>query len=207
MIYKRNSLPRTHGGLGLLLAASLASGAAIGADHQEAPGATALLAADIGDYYAWHEGDMLNLVLTFGTFAPPDLPATFNADILYTLHFDTSAPADGISDIDFFARFAQDADGSWGLQVSGASSSPLEGPVETVISNSDVTAWGGLADDPFFFDQTGFNQTVATGTLAFDPTRDDVAGLNVTAVAIQIPVATIVSEGGTFQTWSTTSTL
>jgi len=171
MFYKRNSLPRTHGGLGLLLAASLASGAAIGADHQEAPG------------------------------------ATFNADILYTLHFDTSAPADGISDIDFFARFAQDADGSWGLQVSGASSSPLEGPVETVISNSDVTAWGGLADDPFFFDQTGFNQTVATGTLAFDPTRDDVAGLNVTAVAIQIPVATIVSEGGTFQTWSTTSTL
>jgi len=37
-------------------------------DHQEAPGATALLSADIGDYYAWHEGENLNMVLTFGTF-------------------------------------------------------------------------------------------------------------------------------------------
>ena len=121
------------------------------------------------------------------------------------MHFDTSA--DGISDLDISARFAQNSDGEWGLQVSGASDVLLEGPVETVLSNSDLSAWAGLADDPFFFDQTGFNQTVATGTISFDPTRDDVAGLNVTAVVLQIPIATIVSEGGTFQTWSTTSTL
>jgi len=205
MIDIRKSLVPALGALGLLAVAPMALHTASASDHQEAPGATALLAADIGDYYAWHEADMLNMVLTFGTFATPDLPATFDANILYTMHFDTSA--DGISDLDISARFAQNSDGEWGLQVSGASDAPLEGPVETVLSNSDLSAWAGLADDPFFFDQTGFNQTVATGTISFDPTRDDVAGLNVTAVVLQIPIATIVSEGGTFQTWSTTSTL
>ena len=207
MIDVRKSLVPALGALGVLVTADMALQTAVASDHQEAPAATALLAADIGDYYAWHEEDTLNLVLTFGTFAAPTLPATFDANILYTMHFDTSVPADGISDLDIFTRFAQDANGAWGLQVAGASTTPLEGPVETVLSNNELTAWAGLADDPFFFDQTGFNQTVATGTLSFDPTRDDIAGLNVTAVVLQIPVTTIVPEGGTLQTWSTTSTL
>ena len=97
--------------------------------------------------------------------------------------------------------------GDWGLQVAGIGDTPLEGPVETILSNSELTAWGGLADDPFFFDQTGFNQTVSTGVLSFDPTRDDVAGLNVTAIAIQLPVTAIQSDGSQLQTWSTTSNI
>jgi len=185
----------------------LAFQAAQAADHQEAPGATAQLAADIGDYYAWHEGNQLNLVLTFGTFAAPGLPASFNRDILYSFHFDTSAPADGVADINLHGRFSQDILGNWGLQLSGIADATLEGPVETVLSNDQLTAWAGLVDDPFFFDQTGFRTTMSTGMLSFDPTRDDVAGLNVTAIAIQLPIDTIKSGGGMLQTWTTTSSL
>lgn len=180
---------------------------ATAADHQEAPGATAQLAADIGDYYAWHDDGQLNLVITFGTFAAAGMPANYNRDVLYGFHFDTSATPDGVSDIDLYARFAQDAQGAWGLQVSGIGQEPLQGPVETVLNNSELSAWAGLADDPFFFDQSGFVDTVSTGTLSFDPQSDDVAGLNVTAIVIQVPVGSIQSEGTALQTWATTASL
>lgn len=177
------------------------------ADHQEAPGATALLAADIGDYYVWHSDTSVNLILTFGTFAAAGSEAVYDPTLLYGFHFDTTVPADGISDIDMYARFAQDEAGAWGLQVSGHAADALQGPVETVLSSEGVNAWAGLADDPFFFDQTGFNETISTGVLAFDPNRDDVAGLNVTAIAIEIPIESIVPGGGAFQSWATTGTL
>ena len=201
------SLYKTAMALGVLTASAFTMQTINASDHQEAPTATSFLTADIGDYYVWHEGDQLNLILTFGTFSPPGLPASFDRDVLYGFHFDTSIPADGIADIEIFARFAQDSVGDWGLQVAGIGDTPLEGPVETILSNSELTAWGGLADDPFFFDQTGFNQTVSTGVLSFDPTRDDVAGLNVTAIAIQLPVTAIQSDGSQLQTWSTTSNI
>jgi len=196
-------------GLAMVISSALAlsSGNAIGSDHQEAPGATALLAADIGDYYVWHEDTSLNLILTFGTFAPPDAPGSYNSDILYGFHFDTSAPADGVSDVDIYARFAQAADGSWGLQVTGAGDAPIVGAVEQQLTNGSATAWAGVRDDPFFFDQTGFRETVATGTISFDPTRDDVAGLNITAIAIQLPIDAVKAGGGEFETWTTTGTL
>ena len=201
------SLRRTGIVLGALAASTLATQLIYAADHQEAPTSSAFLSADIGDYYVWHEADQLNLILTFGTFAAPGLPASFDRDVLYGFHFDTSTPADGIAEINLFARFAQNSAGDWGLQIEGIGDTPLEGPVETILANSELTAWSGLADDPFFFDQTGFNTTVSTGVLSFDPTRDDVSGLNVTAIAIQLPISTIQSNGSELQTWTTTSNI
>lgn len=206
MIHNK-SLYKTGFAFGLLAASAMTAQSINAADHQEAPLATSILAADIGDYYVWHEGDQLNMILTFGTFAAPGLPATFDRDVLYGFHFDTSIPADGIADTEIFARFAQNDEGEWGLQVAGIGDTPLEGPVETTLDNSELTAWAGLAEDPFFFDQTGFNTTVATGVLSFDPTRDDVAGLNITAIAIQLPITSVQSEGSEFQTWVTTSNI
>lgn len=192
---------------GSLLALTLALPSSHAADHQEAPGATSQLAADLGDYYVWHADGQLNVIITFGTFAAPELPATFNSNILYGLHFDTSETPDGVSDIDMFAQFAQNAAGDWGIRVTTADGSTIEGPVETILTSDDTSVWTGLADDPFFFNQSGFNDTVATGTLSFDPEQDDVAGLNITAIAIQMPVDAIVGQNTAFQTWSTTASL
>ncbi len=200
------NIPTLTLGIGLG-AIGLLGGYVQAADHQEAPGTSARVVADIGDYYAWHEGENLNLILTFGTFAPAGSTGSFDSDILYTFHFDTSATADGVSDLDILARFGQDDAGNWGIQISGIGDSPLEGPVESIINNGSMTVWSGVADDPFFFDQTGFRQTISTGTISFDPTRDDVAGANVTAIAIQLPIDSILPGGGAFQSWSTTGTL
>jgi len=79
-----------------------------------------------------------------------------------------------------FARFAQNSSGEWGLQITGIGDAPLEGPVETILVNDELTAWGGLADDPFFFDQ---------------------------AIAIQLPITSIQSNGSALQTWTTTSNI
>lgn len=206
-MFKSKSRRASIAAMGVLAASCLSVNVINAADHQEAPAATALLAADIGDYYVWHDNDQLNLILTFGTFAPMGQEATFNRDILYGFHFDTSEPADGVADVDMYARFSQSTDGAWGIQVFGIGDTPLEGAVETVLSDNALTAWAGLADDPFFFNQSGFNETLSTGTLSFDPTQDDVAGLNVTAIAIQLPIESIKSGGGALQSWATTSSL
>lgn len=186
---------------------ALGGSSALASDHQEAPNASSQLAADIGDYYAWHDADNLNLALTFGTFNAPGMPATYSSDVLYAFHFDTTVPADGVSDSDIYARFAQDDTGNWGVQVFDATQTLFEAPVESVTESNNGKVWAGLSDDPFFFDLTGFNSTVSTGTLSFDPSRDDVAGLNITSLALQIPLANIIGSGTSVSTWATTSSL
>ncbi len=203
---QRNALPRTKA---RSLAAGLALIASCGlqaADHQEAPGATAQLSADIGDYYAWHADGQLNLIVTFGTFSAPGMEAAFDESVLYGMHFDTSETPDAVSDFDLYVRFAQNVDGDWGLRVSDASDTSLiEGAVDTVLSGDDIAAYAGLADDPFFFNASGFNETISTGVISFDPTQDDVAGLNITVLAVQLPVETVMPGGGALQTWATTA--
>ena len=184
---------------------ALSSLNALASDHQEAPGTMAQVVADIGDYYAWHEADTLNLILTFSTFAAAGEEATYSSDVLYTLHFDTTG--DNLSDAEIYARFAQNTAGDWGMQITQADGTEIVGAVETVITSGDVSAFAGSTDDPFFFDLEGFTQTLSTATLAFDPMRDSVAGLNVTSIAIQAPLSSIVGDATSFQTWATTGSL
>jgi len=165
-----------------------------------------LLSADIGDYFAWHDDTNMNLVITFGTFAAAGQPATYDPNILYGMHFDTSSPADGIPELDVYARFAQNDAGTWGVQISGLSTEAISGPVETVFSGGGARVWAGLADDPFYFDLVGFETTVETGTLSFTK-ADALLGLNITAIAIEVPIDSIIAGGGEFQTWATTGTL
>ena len=183
----------------------LSSLAALASDHREAPGASALVVADIGDYYAWHDDDTLNMILTFSTFAEAGVDATYSSDVLYTFHFDTTG--DNLSDVEIYTRFAQDTAGDWGLQITGISDTPIVGAVDTTIIEGDISAFAGSTDDPFFFDQEGFRETLSTGTIAFDPDRDSVAGFNVTSLVLQAPLSAVVGDVTSFQTWATTGTL
>lgn len=186
-------------------AIALSSPAVFAADHQEAPGAQAQFVADIGDYYAWHDADKLNLILTFSTFAAAGAEATYSSDILYTFHFDTTG--DNESDANVYARFAQDTAGNWGMQITGIDDTPIVGAVDAVITEGDVSAYASSTDDPFFFDLEGYTETLNTGTIAFDPARDSVAGLNVTSIALQLPLSSVVGDTTAFQTWATTGSL
>lgn len=177
------------------------------ADHNEAPGAMMDNPADIADFYAWHtDSDTLVAVVTFAGLKAAGEPATYDLDVLYGIHIDHND--DNLADIDIWCRFgtngAMDMTGVQCLNIPGADG-PVEGPVETNIDGGNgVTLWAGLRDDPFFFDLEGFQATLMMGTLMFDSTRDSLAGLNVTAIVIEMPAGDAAGGGTTLQTWATT---
>lgn len=185
----------------------LLPGVALAADHAEAPGTSADPAADIGDLYAWHSGESMVTVLTFNPFGAAGAE-NYDADVLYSIHIDSDG--DNLPDHEIHARFGQNMAGEWGIQVVG-----LPGATEattigaaggSIDAGGGAMIYSGVKDDPFFFDQTGFNETLATGTLAFTAT-DAVAGLNVNAIVFEFPFADVVGADGTLQVWTTTSRL
>lgn len=181
------------------------------ADHTDPPDRVdAGDAADIGDIYSWHDADgMLTVVLTFaGPVAPSaDQTGTYDEDVLYAVHIDNSG--DNVANFDIFVKFGQNDLGDWGVQVQGlpGSTGPIVGPVESEISDANTKVWVGLRDDPFFMDLQGFLDTTSTGTLSFDPTRDFFAGLNITALVLEMPLSAAQGGGTDLQVWATTASL
>jgi hypothetical protein len=182
-------------------------GAAFAADHAEAPGADADPAGDVADLYATHKDGDLTVVLTYAGLTPAIADggqASFDPDMLYGIHID--GDFDNVPDHEIWVRYGQNALGDWGMQVTGlpGTMGQVIGPVESAIADGGAWAWAGLADDPFFFDLTGFNDTVATGDLMFTG-ADSLAGANVTAITLQFPYASVVGDDGRLQMWATTS--
>ena len=182
-----------------------AGGQALAADHAEAPGAAADPAADITDFYGWHtaDGGVVFVVNVAGLAAPAvGQTGKYDRDVIYGIHLDTNA--DNTADTSIWVRFGQKPDGSWGVQVSGipGTTAPVSGDVETALEGGGAKVFAGLRDDPFFFDLQGFQTTLATGTISFDPTRDAFAGMNVTSIVVEFPASAIGAT--TFQTWAET---
>lgn len=203
------------GALGLGLGIWTTSRPADAADHNDPPsrvtGASADRAADIADVFAWHTDDGKTVIAL--TFAGPNEPAAdqagmFDRDVLYTIHIDTDD--DREADHDIRARFGVSPSGNWGVQLEGVpgADGTQAGAVEYVnrIAGSQGFFWAGLREDPFFFDLEGFRNTVSTGTLAFDNTRDFFAGKNSSAIVIELETADInAGADNTFSVWATTA--
>lgn len=105
----------------------------------------------------------------------------------------------------------------------------LSAPLGEVMEGDGVMAWVGPSDDPFFINLFGDESLTSVlnaafgaalgqqigdpdeQTLAFaDPGVDDLAGLNVLSIVVQMPKAAVASAlgipvDGTFFTWGTTS--
>jgi hypothetical protein len=83
---------------------------------------------------------------------------------------------------------------------------PIVGKVNSLIRRgNDLAVFAGLRDDPFFFDLEGFLETLATGTLSFDGTRDSVAGLNATAIVLEMDLTAALDGGSSLNVWATTA--
>lgn len=184
---------------------------AFAADHIDSPAATADQAADITDFFAWHtEGGKLILIMSVaGAGATTDSP-TLDPEVLYAFHIDNDANNE--ADVTVYFRYAQDGDGNWGVQatqITTASEDQIVGPVGEMVGGDEdgFRTWTGVSDDAFFFDFQGYNETLETGTLAFDPARDFFAGLNVTTIALEMDLATATGGGETLQVWATTGRL
>ena len=183
------------------------------ADHNDpSPRIDTQKTADIGDLYAWASADGLTLTVVL-TFAGPVMPVadqagTYDPDVLFGVHIDNTDNAQPNHDI--WLRFAQNDLGDWGVQATSlpGEAGPVVGAVETVIdAPNGAKMWAGLRDDPFFFDLTGFVETLMTDTLSFDPNRDFFAGQNITAVVLEIPVSAAIGLGDNLSIWATSSVL
>lgn len=183
-------------------------GSALAADHAEAPGTVADVAADIADVYAWHSPSSITVAVTFAGHGLPGDPAVFDPEVLYGIHVDNDG--DFLADHDIWVRFAQDSLGRWGLRVEGlpgAAGPAFKGPVETVLSSGGARAYAGLREDPFFFDFEGLVETLTTGDVSFVSTRDSFAGENVTSIVVEMDRA--IASGGApgVKIWATTGRL
>lgn len=192
------------GSLGLLV---LATDGVQAADHNEAPGTMADPAADIADIFAWHTDTSLVTALTFAGLSAGGEPATYDADVLYSIHIDNDG--DDVSDIDIDCCFAQSQSDAWYVScenVPGADNGGrVWGAVDTNIDGGGGSMlYAGSREDPFFMDFDGFVDTLATGMLSFDPTNDTFAGTNVTAIVIEMDRDMAAGGGTTLQTWATT---
>jgi Domain of unknown function (DUF4331) len=198
-------------GLGLAGFGMVAStGPTEAADHTEPPGNDNTAARNIGDLFAWHQGDKLVAVLTVSGAALPSAGASYDADTLYGVHIDNDG--DNVADIDVWIRMGQDEAGNWGVKVENlpGASGDVVGAVETHIDTGPTRVFVGLRDDPFFFDLEGFTDTVTTGSLQFASltmgmARDSLAGTNATAIVLEMDLAAATAGGTTVRAWATTA--
>jgi hypothetical protein len=214
---------RTRAAVAALGAVALAAGAIAmndveeveAADHLDPNFAAAmpLPAEDIADLYAYTKDDNAVFILTYAGLTTPGGDPTYDADVAYAFHIDSNFQYGDTSydeDITIWARFGQNAKGDWGVQITGlpGEDGPLVHKVGETFTNEDGTiqVHTGVFDDPFFFDLGGFQDTIATGDLAFDKT-DDIAGTNVNAIVIEMPVTFVNETSGTYGVWASSSTI
>jgi hypothetical protein len=181
----------------------------LASDHDESPLVKEDAAQDITDLYVFDSGGGTTTIIVcwagFNDSRPqPDEEALYDENALYTIWVDNDG--DNEADISIRWRYGRNAAGDVGVrweEVPGAIDY-VSGPVETVFDVGEgARAWSGHADDPFFFDAQGYLETLATGTPMFMNSRDFLAGLNVTAAAIEIDTALLQEGGAPMQFWAT----
>lgn len=205
---------RTMGGLAVVAAAAITGGAwwattVSASDHDEAPLVKADAAQDITDLYVFDSGGGTTTIIVcwagFNDSRPqPDAEGVYDENALYTIWVDNNG--DNEADRTIRWRFGRNMAGDVGVQWEGIPSAPdyVSGPVETVFDAGDgARVWSGHADDPFFFDAQGYLEGLDTATVSFDNTRDFLAGLNVTAAAIEIDTALLQEGTDPMQFWVT----
>lgn len=190
----------------------LMAGSAWAADHREAPRISEFPPADLNDIYAFQapdDQDRLVLVMTVNPLSEPEFAGTyaFSPRVRYTFAIDNNGDAvpehfinTFFSELEsgaqtFVTRLPSD------INVSGQATRPTvlsDEPNEPIVATSNgVEVFAGPRDDPFFFDFVGFNRFVnGAGTFSGD---NSFAGLNVSALVIELPVSLVDDGDGLLQ--------
>jgi hypothetical protein len=208
------------GGIAAAAAVAMATvGPVSGADHGDAPLAKANHAEDIADVYAFAgSGGNVVLAMTVNPLTMPGDTPAFDSAGLYQFRIDNTG--DAVPDVTYNVTFGAAAgDGSQDLTVkraTGADADALTDSGDTVVSGKStggmntavinnmggVKAFAGLRDDPFFFDLNAFK-----AGLAFrNPGNNFFAGLNASAIVLEVPSNQILASGSTMAgVWAVTS--
>lgn len=166
--------------------------------------------SDIGDLYAWHSGTgadaKLTAILTYDSKKAPAAgqKVTCDPDVLYRINFESGPTTFAVE-----ARFGEDDKGNCFVQVKNApgatAGSALEGPTGRAFTRQGIKVFAGLVDDPFFFDQVGYEQTLQMNQIRMISDRDDFAGKNASAIAIEFPLSAVSSGGASVRVYATTA--
>lgn len=166
-------------------------------------------ASDIGDVYAWHSGSgtdaKLTAIMTFdGAKAPAAGQAvTCDRDVLYRIHLESGATTFAVE-----ARFGLDDAGNCFVQIKnapGAGAGSIEGPTGRAFTRKGIKVFAGLVDDPFFFDQQGYNESIQMNEIRMTNDRDFYAGTNTSAIAIEVPLSAVSTGGASIRVYATTA--
>lgn len=181
----------------LALAGSLAVAASVSgaADHLDAPGVTRDGRTDINDVYVFQsptDADNTVLVMTVNPGAGVISGTTFRPGASYEFGIDNNGNV--TDDVVIRSRFGgvRASDGTQQMVVSINGRSVGIGRTGSMGEiDGGGTFIAGLYDDPFFFDLAAFQQQVQGGeggrTFCDGGETDFFAGLNVSAIVIEIP--------------------
>jgi len=188
-------------------------------DHDESPQVKSDAAMDLTDLYVFDSGGgKTTIILCWAGFndsrMQPDTEGLYDPGALYTVNVDNDG--DNKPDIQIRWRYGNNSKGEVGVQFEGVPGADgnVSGPVESVFAAGDgAQVWSGWGEDPFFFDAQGYLDILANGTLfeddgttpRFHNDRDFLAGLNVTAAAIEIDTALLRNGTNSMQFWGTAS--
>ena len=139
-----------------LAAATFPSTQLEAADHVDAPSVIADPAADITDIYAWSDGPHVNLILNIVG------PAAFSDVVQYVFHVE-SQPAFGMPGQESTILCTFDAAqqiSCWLDDQVFVTGNPSD-PAGLEDAEGRLRVFAGRRDDPFFFNQSGFNATIA----------------------------------------------
>lgn len=190
------------------------------ADHLEAPFVQTDGRIDINDVYAFTNGSNTVLALTVNPLAGVVSTTTFRSDALYQFKIDNDGDAE--AEIAYRIEFsAPDSNGKQELTLSRVTGVDAENDTGTGVqiakgktAGSDDSRrvnpipggggklYAGLRDDPFFFDFVSF------GTLTFCttvPAPDFFAGLNVSAIVLEVPTSDLLGATSDIGVWATTN--
>ncbi len=177
------------------------------ADHLEAPRVQRDGRTDINDLYVFQSPtNPANtvMIMTVNPGAGILSPTTFDrrADYLFRIDNDGDARAERTIRVRFGR---EDADGVQNMTVIGPRGRSVGKTGQSVPLKRGGTAFAGTFDDPFFFDFQAFQDQVkgAGGTRTFCDTHatDFFAGLNTSAIVLEVPSRQITNRSDNIGIW------
>ena len=197
-------------GLAVLMVGVLVGGTpSTAADHLEAPDVAQDGRTDIADIYAFASPDYPDrtvLIMTVNPGAGVLSPTEFDRRATYQFRIDNDQDAKQEEAIKIrFGRVQED--GSQSVKILGSARG--NGSTGEVIDlKNGGRAYAGTFDDPFFFDLVAFQDQVkgAGGTRAFcdGDEHDFFAGLNVSAIVLEVPTDSLTDDNSMLGVWAET---
>lgn len=167
------------------------------ADHLDAPNVMMDGTTDINDLYAFQSPTNANntvLIMTVNPGAGAISGQFFNETAEYTFNIDNTG--DAVADVTYTTTFGPVAALTQAYTITRNGAAYTAGVTGATTTGTGNTSTAGIFEDPFFFDLNGFND-------GLNFTGDDFfAGLDVSAIVLEVPSSEL---GTNIGVWATTS--